>query len=206
MLIAKRSDYPVTTAFPNSLETLVVNGCALKKIESRIMRLSWLVTLDMSDNSISNLPDDWTALNCLAHLNLARNCIASLPSTIFSGKRLTTTLAHLDLSENQLTVLPSSLTDLSGLAVLKVGSNKLVSLPEGISRLRRLVQLSAAGNGLQVLPGDFDRLTLQSLDLFGNPLAAADDDDNCQQSAIDVENDEFPALFELAARRIKNSR
>jgi Leucine-rich repeat (LRR) protein len=200
MSITNKSDYPVTAGFPLGLETLTITGCALKRVETRILRLSRLVTLDLSNNSLSTLPDDWSALNCLAELKLAKNRLLSVPHTVFSGRRLTT-LAHLDISENQLAVLPSSLIDLSNLAVLKVDANQLVSLPQGFGKLRRLVQFSAAGNQLQALPADFDRLALQSLDLFNNPLS------ECGPSSLEVVDDTaFPTLFELAARCVKNCR
>jgi Leucine-rich repeat (LRR) protein len=200
IVITNRSDYPVTAGFPLGLETLVVTGCALKRIETRILRLSRLVTLDLSNNSLSALPDDWSAMNCLAELKLSKNRLLNIPHTIFSGRRLTT-LAHLDLSENQLAVLPSSLVDLSNLAVLKVDANQLVSLPQGFGRLRRLVHFSAAGNQLQALPADFDRLTLQNLDLFENPLS-----EGGPSSLEIVDGAVFPTLFELAARCVKNYR
>jgi len=200
MLILRRSEYPVAAGFPLGLETLIVNGCSLNRVEMRILRLSRLVTLDLSNNCISALPEDWSALNCLAELRLAKNRITIIPAAVFSGRRLAT-LAHLDLSENQLTSLPSSLTDLSGLAVLKVDANQLTSLPQGIGRLRRLMQLSAAGNQLQVLPADFDRLALQSLDLFGNPLSSSG-----EQTMDIVDEGGFPTLFELSVRCIKNHR
>ena len=200
MLIVRKSEYPVAAGFPTGLETLIVNGCSLNKVEMRILRLSRLVTLDLSNNCISMLPQDWSALNSLAELKLAKNRITSIPASVFSGRCLAT-LAHLDLSENQLTLLPSSLINLSVLAVLKIDANQLASLPQGIGRLKRLIQLSAAGNQLQVLPGDFDRLTLHSLDLFGNPLS------NSVEQAMEIVDDGgFPTMFELAVRCIKNNR
>jgi len=52
MVILKRSDYPIIENFPYSLETLQVNGCTLKCVDSRILRLRHLLVLDLSKNNI----------------------------------------------------------------------------------------------------------------------------------------------------------
>lgn len=199
LVITSRSAYPVTTSFPPALETLCVNGCLLRKIDSRVMKLSKLVSLDLCDNRISVLPDDWNSLPSLADLRLSKNQLSCLPVTMFTG-RIQTSLAHLDLSENQLRTINAALCGLSMLAVVKLDRNRLVSLPLGIGKLTRLVQLSASENQLKTLPGDFDRLTLNSLDLSQNPLA--DDEPTTVIPCNDGED--VPTLFELAARCVKN--
>ena len=52
MVISSRSNYPVRDGFPRALEKLAVNHCLLRKIDSRILRLSLLVSMDLSDNHI----------------------------------------------------------------------------------------------------------------------------------------------------------
>lgn len=201
MVITSRSAYPITTSFPPALETLCVNGCLLRKVDSRIMKLSKLVFLDLSDNHISTMPDDWNSLPSLAELRLAKNQLSDLPAMMFSRK-MQLSLGHLDLSDNQLQALSAAVYNLSNLAVLKLDRNRLVSLPSGIGKLLRLVQFSASGNQLTALPGDFDRLTLNSLDLSDNPLA---DDSPTAVSPCD-DGADVPALFELAARCVKNEQ
>ena len=201
LVITSRSAYPITTSFPPALETLCVNGCLLRKVDSRTMKLSKLVCLDLSDNHISVLPEDWSSLPSLAELRLAKNQLSVLPASMFTG-RIETSLAHLDLSDNQLQMLNAALCSLCNLAVLKLDRNRLVSLPLGIGKLTRLVQLSASENQLKTLPGDFDRLALNSLDLSQNPLA---EDTPTTVVPCDDEAD-VPTLFELAARCVKNQR
>ena len=41
--IANRRDYPIRDGFPSGLEVLSVNGCSLRKIDSRILLLRRLV-------------------------------------------------------------------------------------------------------------------------------------------------------------------
>ena len=201
LVITSRSAYPITTSFPPALETLCVNGCLLRKVDSRIMKLSKLVCLDLSDNHISVLPDAWNSLPSLAELKLAKNQLSNLPTTMFTGT-VQTSLAHLDLSDNQLQTLTDTLYDLSRLAVLKLDRNRLVGLPSGIGKLSRLVQLSASENQLTTLPGDFDRLTLTSLDLSQNPLAL----DTPTTVELCDEGTDVTTLFELAARCVRNKQ
>ena len=202
MVISNRSEYPVSSGFPSGLETLIIHGCSLKRVELRILRLSRLVKLDLSNNCLSSLPDDWSGLNCLAELRLMRNKLACLPRSVFSGNRVVT-LTYIDVCENELIELPSNIVDLSNLAVLKLDSNKLTSLPHGIGRLHRLVQLSAANNLLDVLPGDIKELRLQTVDLFGNPLSAGVP---TESTRLGFAREQLPSLFELAARCIRNNR
>jgi len=201
LVITSRSAYPITTSFPPALETLCVNGCLLRKVDSRIMKLSKLVCLDLSDNHISSLPEVWSSLPSLAELKLAKNQLSHMPSTMFTGT-IQTSLAHLDLSDNQLQMVNAAFCSLSKLAVLKLDRNRLVSLPPGISHLTRLVQLSASENQLKTLPGDFDRLTLDSLDLSQNPLAV----DAPTTVVPSDDGADVPTLFELAARCVKNQQ
>jgi len=201
MVITSRSAYPITTSFPPALETLCVNSCLLRKVDSRIMKLSKLVSLDLSDNRISALPDDWNSLPSLAELRMAQNQLSDLPAAMFT-KKMQLSLAHLDLSDNQLQTLTAAVYNLSSLAVLKLDKNRLVSLPSGIGKLARLVQFSASRNQLTTLPGDFDRLTLSSLDLSDNPLAV----DTSTTVAPCDDGTDVPTLFELAARCVKNKQ
>lgn len=199
LVITSRSAYPITTSFPPALETLCVNSCLLKKVDSRIMKLSKLVCLDLCENHISVLPDDWNSLPSLAELKLAKNQLSQLPASMFTGK-LQMSLVHFDLSDNRLQTLDAALYRLCKLAVLKLDRNCLVSLPSGIGRLARLVHMSASENQLKTLPGDFDRLTLHNVDLSHNSIAA-----DVPTTVIPCDDGvDVPTLFELAARCIKN--
>jgi len=201
MVITSRSAYPITTSFPPALETLCVNSCLLRKVDSRIMKLSRLVSLDLSDNHISALPDDWNSLPSLAELRMAKNQLSDLPGSMFTGK-MQMSLARLDLSDNQLQSLAAAVYNLSNLAVFKLDQNRLVCLPFGIGKLTRLVQFSASRNQLRTLAGDFDRLTLNNLDLSDNPLA----DDAPTTVTPCGDGMDVPILFELAARCVKNEQ
>lgn len=79
-------------------------------------------------------------------------------------------------------------------------NNGLVWLPFRISHLSKLRFLSAAHNQLALLPGDFRKLTLENLDLFGNPFAHPNPLDHTIQLTFPL------TLQEMAARAVANLR
>lgn len=83
---------------------------------------------------------------------------------------------------------------------LKLDDNALLCLPFHIGRLSKLRFLSAAHNQLTVLPGDFRKLSLENLDLFGNPFIQPNPLDHKMHLT-------FPLpLQELASRAVANLR
>jgi LRR-repeat protein 1 len=83
---------------------------------------------------------------------------------------------------------------------LKFDNNEMEMLPPTIGRLNRLQFISACNNKLRVLPANFMKLRLESVDLFGNSFDAIE---NYQISAGSVD---VPTLMECAARSIKKER
>lgn len=83
---------------------------------------------------------------------------------------------------------------------LKLDDNELVCLPFHIGRLSRLRSLSAAHNQLAELPADFRKLSLENLDLFGNPFVQPNPLDHIMKLTFPV------PLQELASRAVINLR
>lgn len=52
LVVKSRSEYPITEGFPSSLRTLQINGCSLKSVDSRILKLHNLSQLDLSNNHL----------------------------------------------------------------------------------------------------------------------------------------------------------
>lgn len=110
------------------------------------------------------------------------------------------TLQVLDISQNRLRCLPAQFCQLRELVNLKLDDNQLACLPFHIGRLSKLRFLSAANNQLSGLPGDFRKLSLENLDLFGNPFIQANPLDHTMRLT-------FPLpLQELALRAVANLR
>ncbi|XP_062863890.1 leucine-rich repeat protein 1 [Trichomycterus rosablanca] len=199
LTITSKKDYPLTSSFPYSLEQLQVSYCKLSRVDMRMLTLKSLRILDLSNNHIKKLPATIGDLGCLAELVLHNNHLESFSEALCQST-LQKSLQHLDLSQNRLQLLPACFCKLHELVTLKVDHNKLVKLPFHVGRLNKLRFLSAAHNQLSVLPGDFRKLSLENLDLFGNPFAQPNPLDHSIQLTFPL------TLQELGSRAVLNHR
>ncbi|XP_052270074.1 leucine-rich repeat protein 1-like isoform X2 [Dreissena polymorpha] len=199
LVITCKKDYPLTTNFPSSLETLQVHDCSMKKMDSRIFQLRNLVCLDLSDNSLTEVPDGIEKLQNLSDLRLKCNKFEKFPMNICRLKNIQNNLAVLDLSNNQMKELPVQICELANLAMLKMDNNLLEAVPPTIGRLANLKAVSMSNNKLTVLPAGFMRLRLDSVDLFGNNFVRTEN--VTSRDHVDV-----PSLVECAARHIRKQR
>ncbi len=188
LTIVHKKDYPITTSFPHTLETLTINGIALKRIDARIFKLRQLCVLDMSENNLKDVSEDIWRLPKLQELKVASNCLEDLSFL----KEPKANLRLLDLSGNPLKKLSPKICDLISLSTLKLDDCQLERLPFSMDRLKRLRFLSAKKNALKTLPGPVANLFLDELDLSGNPLI-----ENAESKVL-VNNLNFPPLLDLA--------
>ncbi|CAL8286962.1 unnamed protein product [Lota lota] len=199
LTIVSKKDYPLTSSFPYSLEQLQVSYCKLSRVDMRMLSLKGLRKLDLSNNHIKKLPATIGDLGCLAELILHNNQLESFSEALCLST-LQRTLQHLDLSQNRLRGLPSQFCQLRELVNLKLDDNKLQWLPFRVGLLSKLRFLSAAHNQLALLPGDFRRLSLENLDLFGNPFTPPNPLDHSIHLTFPL------SLQELASRAVVNLR
>jgi internalin A len=123
--------------------------------------------LDLSDRSLSELPQALSQLTALETLDLSDNQLTTLPEWL--GQLIT--LRKLKLNDNQLTTLPEWLGQLSNLQSLNLSTNQLTTLPEWLGQLTNLQMLVLNHNQLTTLPDMLDQLTnLQMLVLNDNQL------------------------------------
>ncbi|XP_034289218.1 leucine-rich repeat protein 1 [Pantherophis guttatus] len=169
MTITSKKDYPLTRNFPYSLEYLQASYCKLARIDMRMLCLRSLRKLDLSHNSIKKLPATIGDLVCLQELNLQDNHLESF-NVALCNSTLKKSLQSLDLSQNKIKALPAQFCYLQKLIHLKLDDNNLIRLPFKIGQLSHLRFLSVARNKLPFLPSEFAKLSLESLDLFGNPF------------------------------------
>ncbi|XP_066486458.1 leucine-rich repeat protein 1 [Tiliqua scincoides] len=169
MTIMSKRDYPLTRNFPYSLEQLQASYCKLARIDMRMLGLKSLRKLDLSHNCIKKLPETIGDLVFLQELNLQDNHLESFGTTLCNST-LQKSLQSLDLSQNKIRALPVEFCQLQELIHLKLDDNLLVQLPFRIGKLSQLRFLSAARNKVPFLPSDFAKLSLDNLDLFGNPF------------------------------------
>lgn len=106
------SDGEIDLSMSNLDEVPVKEIAALKKT----------VSLDLSNNSLSALPSDFSSLAFLTKLDLSKNELIELPEDFGSLNKL----RHLDLYRNQLERLPLSFGQLTKLKFLDLKDNPLV--------------------------------------------------------------------------------
>ena len=105
------------------VQDLNLSGNQLGTIPPENGGLTSLVTLDLSDNQLTGLPDALLQLDHLTDLNLSGNQLGTIPPEIGG----LTSLVILDLSDNRLTGLPSELRQLRQLDSLDLSSNQLTA-------------------------------------------------------------------------------
>jgi internalin A len=97
-----------------------------------------LTELDLSANSLTEIPTEVFELECLEKLNLSRNYLTGLPEAIF---RLTN-LYYLDLSFNYLTGVQELIFRPINLCVLGLDVNRLTIIPQDLTHRIKLPQLN----------------------------------------------------------------
>lgn len=180
----KVSDNNVTLApqtlsgLENSLKNLNLKGTKQKSVPECIRGLRSLAFLDLSQNSIRELPGPdgsrtFEGLDSLTALNLERNIIVNLKDDAFAG--IKATLSSLSLLNNLLPEFPTSaIGTLSDLRVLDIGFNLLNKLPvDAFVNNPSITLLALDGNPLPTVPEQaFYHLnqTLRGLSLGGRFL------------------------------------
>lgn len=162
----------------NSLKNLNLKGTKQKTVPECIRGLRSLAFLDLSQNSIRELPGPdgcgtFEGLESLTALNLERNLIVNLRDDAFAG--IKTTLSSLSLLNNLLPEFPiAAIGTLSDLRVLDIGFNLLNKLPlDAFINNPSITLLALDGNPLPTVPEEaFSHLnqTLRGLSLGGRFL------------------------------------
>jgi len=199
LVIVDKKEYPITKNFPSSLTELKVNNINLKKFDSRMLKLSRLVVLDLSDNNISIWPESFSGLANLKELYLSNNKLATVPVSFF--QTVSEKLCLLDLSSNQLNMIPFVISKLKNLVTLRLKDNGLKRLPVTISNLKNLKMLELVGNPeLGVVPGSFLRLRLDHLSMSSKCLTT-----DVSGLTIRDTSSEMPSLADLCLVNLTKS-
>jgi len=152
-----------------------------------------LEILDLSDNQLTTLPDDFSRLHKLRIFFASNNPFDHLPEVLghcpnlemigfkanqiatISETALSKNIRWLILTDNKLTSLPESIGELSNLQKLMLAGNQLQALPEGMAQCVNLQLIRLAANQLTYLPNWLLYLPkLSWLAFSGNPLCELD--------------------------------
>ena len=199
--IKSKENYP-PAGFPLSLKRVQISMSGLQQIDSRILKLKYLVELNLSDNSIKNVPACLWSLKSLSKLNFCRNKIEYLPDIPSSHA---SSLTSLKLGYNKIQVLPNSICNLNRLQILELEYNSLTFLPTHIGRLANLKRLDVGENHLWFLPASAWKIRL--VNVSGNDFLSFRDKlvmlDGAKMKSIRDIRSGTPTLQELAGRVIK---
>lgn len=148
---------------------LDLSDMSLTSVPEVIFRFSWLKSLNLSSNSLTELPRSMGLLKGLKTLYLTENSLSTLPDEVASLRELEV----LSISENKLKDVPPAVLSLISLRELYISGNKLTGLPEGLKNLIWLEKLMADNNKIVSLPVEIAALgCLVELDLSYNRLKA----------------------------------
>lgn len=124
-----------------------------------------LVTLDISERRLSEVPKDVYSLKSLRELYLAYNSISSVPDAVFAIDGL----AYLNLDCNRIGALPAAIGGAKDLRWLRLNTNRLSALPPEIASLGRLQRVYLRDNLFKAVPEELkDMPLLEDIDLSGN--------------------------------------
>lgn len=141
---------------------LNLKACELIKIPIEISKMTWLKSLDLSANEITNI-SGLEFLNTLYWLDLSNNKLS-----IIEGLKTLTSLNELSLSSNQITKI-KGLETLIVLDELNLSSNQITKI-ENLETLISLKGLDLHSNQLTKIEGLEQLAVLNSLNLSDNHL------------------------------------
>jgi Leucine-rich repeat (LRR) protein len=132
-----------------------------------IYNLVNLELLDLTDNSIEDIPPEISNLTCLETLNLLYNGITEIIPEICN----LTSLTELLLNDNCITDFPPELCQLANLSVLCLNNNTITRIPHEIYLLTNLTELYLNNNNLEEIPSELFQLTnLSVLEINNNNI------------------------------------
>lgn len=154
-----------------------------------------LEVLDLSNNYLSDLPDDLTRLKNLKILFASNNCFSHVPDVLgqmpklemigfkhnhighVSEQCLPKQTRWLILTDNRITALPDNIGLLSRLEKFALAGNQISRLPESFAQLKNLGLLRISANALTEFPDALLTLPkLAWLAFSGNPFCPAHDE------------------------------
>ena len=145
------NDYSTIKCYKSlpSITTLEAKAIKIIKIHKTIFfNLSNLINIDLRDNKLLKISNNFKLFKNLKSLKLDINQISFIPS--FIGE-----LTHLEtftISSNQITYIPTSIKNLTSLKTFNFSKNKIERLPIEFGQLAALQTLYMDGNYFMAIP------------------------------------------------------
>ena len=145
------TDYSTIKCYKSlpSITTLEAKAINIIKIHKTIFfNLSNLINIDLRDNKLLKISNNFKLFKNLKSLKLDLNQISFIPS--FIGE-----LTHLEtftISSNLITYIPTSIQNLTSLKILNFANNKIERLPIEFGQLSALESLYMDGNYFMAIP------------------------------------------------------
>ncbi len=156
-----------TLSYANEILSLNASNNNLTSLSSSITALTSLVTLNLYDNFLSEVPAFLNQFPELADLSLGKNRITSFDTSFFTAP----SLIILDLHSNLLTELPSLISNLTHLEALNIAGNLLADLPYTMTGMPLLNSCNMEFNQCFSLSDTMQYLkNIFSIQLLGNPM------------------------------------
>lgn len=129
------------------LTSLIVPKNKITALHESVNNASGLKELNLSYNSLANLPNTIWSIPNVEIVNLENNNLLELPEC----GSINTKLVNLQLGHNQLQKLPSSFHKITNLVWLELQNNKLVDLPDSMKKMP-LSYLNISDNSFKTFP------------------------------------------------------
>lgn len=114
-------------------------------IEEALNNIATLTELHLYNKGINTLDSRVVKLENLKTLNLGKNNFEIIPEEVFKLKNLT----FLQIYDNRLRTIPTSVTNLIHLQMLLLSNNYIETFPEELSLMRQLRIIDITGNPLK---------------------------------------------------------
>jgi len=149
------------------LESLDLTNNSISKIPDKINKLSSLVSLDLSENQFNYFPSVLSNLPNLKELYLHQNKLVDLPDF----KEFPFSLEKLDLRSNLLTKITPSIVEIQTLKFLNLENNRLRQIPQFLGDLTSLEVLKLSFNKIKSITNNILRLDhLQTFEVDSSNL------------------------------------
>ncbi|XP_070511953.1 leucine-rich repeat-containing protein 40 isoform X2 [Cardiocondyla obscurior] len=150
-----------------SVVTIDLSRNKLSELPDKMSTITTVVDLKLTSNHLTSLPE-WIGkkYQCLQVLDISKNHLQSLPSSIGCLKYL----RDIDLSFNRFTELPEAIYDVESLESLIANDNLIVKIDVSLlEKLKRLAVLNLSNNNISHVPPELGNLKhLRNLLLSGN--------------------------------------